>query len=76
MRDRFTDQVVDLTEQEFEDLCQIHLCDWLEQLPRGQHWNLRREAYRRLAEHLGGVAGEAHDRVYAAAPAGAFEATA
>ena len=76
MRDRFTDQVVVLADREFEDLCQIHLCDWLEQLPRGQHWALRRGAYRHLAEHLGGVAKEAHDRVYATAPTGAFETTA
>lgn len=68
MRDRFTDETVDFTDREFEDLCTIHLCDWLEQLPRGQRWDYRHDAYRRLADHLGGVAKDGYDRVYAQAP--------
>ncbi len=65
MVDRFTDEQVSLTSREFEDLSTIHLCDWLEQVPRSRKWDYRREAYRRLAEHLGGVARKAYDRVFA-----------
>ena len=63
--DRFTGENIELDERELEDLCRIHLCDWLEQLPRGRMWDYRRETYRRLAEHFGGIACEAYDRVFA-----------
>jgi len=65
MLDRFTGQEIGLGETEFEGLCQIHLCDWLEQLPRGGEWGYRRAAYRHLAEHLGGIARAEYDRVFA-----------
>ncbi len=68
MVDRFTSEEVTLTHREFEDLCTIHLCDWLEQLPRSKTWDYRRDAYRRLAAHLRGVAKESYDRVYALEP--------
>ena len=56
---------------DFDDLCRVHLYDWLEQVPRSRSgWGLRREAYRRMAERLGGVALEAYDRVFAREPAG------
>ena len=65
MVDRFTREELALSQQEFENLCEIHLCDWLEQVPRSKNWSYRRDAYGRMAAHLGGVAREAHDRVYA-----------
>ena len=68
MVDRFTGEAVTLTPREFEDLCTIHLCDWLEQLPRSKTWDYRRDAYRRLAEHLCGVARESYERVFALEP--------
>jgi hypothetical protein len=64
--DRITGEEIELSRLDFDDLCRVHLCDWLEQVPRSQEWDYRRPAYRRLAERLGGVAQEAYDRVFAA----------
>ena len=61
--DRFTGGEFQPTPAEFDDLCTLHLCDWCEQLPRSQWWDYRREAYRMIAERLGGVALEAYERV-------------
>ena len=64
--DRLTGQPVELTPEDFDDLCRIHLYDWLEQAPRSKEWNYRRAAYRRMAERLGRPAEEAYARVFAA----------
>lgn len=64
--DRLTNEPIELPGVDFDDLCRIHLCDWLEQVPRCQEWGTRREAYRSAAERLGGIALEAYDRVFAA----------
>jgi hypothetical protein len=70
-RDRFTGEETELPADEFDDLCRVHLYDWLEQVPRSRHgWGYRRAAYRRLAERLGGVAVETYDRVFSQEPAG------
>ncbi len=64
--DRLTSEDVELDRSDFDGLCRVHLYDWLEQVPRSRYgWGYRREAYRRLAERLGGVAVEAYDRVFA-----------
>jgi hypothetical protein len=63
--DRLTGGEVELPRDEFDDLCRVHLCDWLEQVPRSKEWDYRRPAYRRMAERLGGTAQEAYDRVFA-----------
>ena len=63
--DRLTGEEIELPRADFDDLSRIHLCDWLEQVPRSKEWDYRRRAYRRLAERLGGVAQEAYDRVFA-----------
>jgi hypothetical protein len=68
--DRLTGEVVELSREDFDDLCRVHLYDWLEQVPRSQRWDYRRAGYRRAAERLGGVAKESYDRVFAAEPAG------
>lgn len=65
MLDRFIDEEIELNAEDFEDLCRIQLCDRLEQLPRSKHWDFRREAYRRMADRLGGVAAEAYEKVWA-----------
>lgn len=65
--DRLTNEEVELSAEDFEDLCRVHLCDWLEQAPRVNKWDFRRAAYRRMAERLGGPALAAYDRVYSAA---------
>lgn len=62
--DRFTGGEFYPTPAEFDDLCRLHLCDWLEQLPRCKDWDYRREAYRLMSERLGGVAREAYELVY------------
>ena len=63
--DRFSQQYEELAADDFDDLCRIHLCDWLEQVTRCQMWDYRRDAYRRLAEKLNGVARESYGRVFA-----------
>ncbi len=70
-RDRLADEMVELDEQDFTDLCTIHLCDWLEQVERGGHWDYRAEAYRQLAQRLAGVAMQNYRQVFANAPDGA-----
>ncbi|HQU42164.1 MAG TPA: hypothetical protein PK867_05105, partial [Pirellulales bacterium] len=47
--DRVTGEGIDLSRAEFDDLCRVHLCDWLEQVPRSKEWDYRRPVYRRLA---------------------------
>jgi Domain of unknown function (DUF6817) len=69
--DRFTGKEVDLSDDDFSDLCRVHLYDWLEQVPRSQKWDYRRASYRHMAERLGGSALAAYQRVFAEAPAGA-----
>ena len=68
--DRLTGQEVELSPDDFDDLCRIHLYDWLEQVPRSKEWGYRRAAYRGMAERLGGVALQTYDRVFAAETAG------
>lgn len=65
LRDRLTGEESDLSEQDFDDLCTIHLCDWIEQVPRSKRWGYRPEAYGRLADRLGGVALENYRRILA-----------
>lgn len=72
--DRITGKPVELTAQDFDDLCRVHLYDWLEQVPRSEKWgwSYRRDGYRRMAERLGPKAVQAYERTYAqeAKPAG------
>jgi Domain of unknown function (DUF6817) len=72
LRNRETGEEMPLTRCELDDLCCVHLFDWLEQAPRsGFGWDYRRQAYRQMAERLGGQALEAYDQVFAAAPTAA-----
>jgi hypothetical protein len=63
--DRLTGEQVRLSRKDFDDLCRIHLYDWLEQVPRSQIWNHRRAAYRQIAERLGQPAIETYEQVFA-----------
>ena len=65
LQDRFTGEKIELTDEEFESLCRMHLCDWVEQIERGKMWDYRRAAYRRMAERLGGCALAEYDRAFA-----------
>jgi hypothetical protein len=67
--DRLTGNGVELTKADFDDLCRVHLCDFLEQVPRSQEWGYRRAAYQKMAQQLGGAALKAFDAVFAAGPA-------
>jgi hypothetical protein len=71
IRDRITGDEVMMSAEDFDDLCRVHLYDWLEQVPRSRKWDYRRAGYRRLSERLGGVAQESYDRTFAAEAAGA-----
>jgi len=67
MRDRLGGEEVQLTREDFDDLCRVHLYDWLEQVPRSNYgYGYRRSAYRAMAERLGPDAVGAYDRVFAA----------
>ncbi len=63
--DRITHTEVALSQTDFDDLCRVHLFDWLEQVERAQAWGYRRAAYRKMAERLGFSAVESFERVYA-----------
>jgi hypothetical protein len=66
--DRITGQPVVLDKDDYDDVCRVHLYDFLEQVPRSEWWDYRRGSYRKMAERLGGVALTAYDRVFATAP--------
>ena len=65
---RLSGETIELNEQDFHDLCVVHLCNWLEQVPRSLQWDYRRQAYQHLSERLGGIAKASFDRVYALSP--------
>ena len=68
IRNRVTGETMVLTKAEYDDLVCLHLCDLLEQVERSDAWNLRRSAYRGMAERLGGVALASYDAVFAREP--------
>ena len=68
--DRITGTEVELGRADFDDLCRVHLYDWIEQVPRSRlGWDYRRGAYRALADRLGGAALTAYEEAFAAEPA-------
>jgi hypothetical protein len=67
--DRITGEQVELSRTDFDDLCRVHLYDWLEQVPRSRYgWDYRRDAYRRMAERLGDAARAAYRQVFEQEP--------
>ncbi len=67
--DRITKEPVELGRADFDDLCRVHLYDWLEQAPRSRYgMDYRRSAYRRMAERVGGKALAAYERTFGAEP--------
>jgi hypothetical protein len=63
--DRITGEAIELPPHDFDDLCRVHLADWLEQVPRSREWDYRRTAYKRMAKRLGGPADEDYERIFA-----------
>ena len=57
-----------MNKKDFDDLVEMHLCDWLEQVERWGEWDYRREAFVSMARRLGGVAQEKYDAVFAREP--------
>jgi hypothetical protein len=62
--DRISGEPVELSRTDFDDLCRVHLYDWLEQVPRSREWDYRRASYRKMAERLGPTAEEDYERTY------------
>jgi hypothetical protein len=62
--DRITGAQVELSPRDFDDLCRVHLFDWLEQVPRSREWGYRRAAYRRMVQRLGKQAEAYYDNVF------------
>lgn len=71
LKNRETGEPIELSREDYDDLVTLHLCDWLEQVARSDSWDYRRDAMRRMAERLGGIAKESYERVYADAPVAA-----
>ncbi|OAI41969.1 hypothetical protein AYO40_06850 [Planctomycetaceae bacterium SCGC AG-212-D15] len=69
--DRLTGKEVELSADDFNDLCRIHFYDYMEQVGRSQTWEYRRAGYRALAERLGKEAREMYDEIFAAEKAAA-----
>lgn len=69
IRNRETGEMIELSREDYDDLVRLHLCDWLEQVARSEQWDYRRDAFRRMAKRLGGVAQESFQQVFALAPA-------
>jgi hypothetical protein len=63
--DRITGEEIALSAHDFDDLCRVHLFDWLEQVPRSQEWDYRRPAYRKMAGRLGQSAEAEFERTFA-----------
>jgi len=65
LRDRFTGEDVELSDEDFNELVRLHLCDWLEQVGHSKRWDYRRAAYRQMARRLGGIAAQEYRQVFA-----------
>ena len=72
LRNRESGEAMPLSRRELDDLCCVHLFDWLEQAPRSRFgWDYRRQAYQQMAERLGSPALQAFNRVFSNAAASA-----
>jgi hypothetical protein len=68
IKDRFSGDLVDVSDEDFDALCFLHLCDWLEQVARSGAWDYRRTAYAALADRVGGIGKTRYEEVFADAP--------
>ena len=62
--DRLTGEEVLLSRLDYDDLCRVHLYDWLEQVPRSREWNYR-PGVPAHGRALGGSVVAVYDRVFA-----------
>ena len=66
MTNRFTGEESPIEEEDFEDLLRIQLVDRLEQIPRSEARDFRKDAFRAMADRLGPRAQQEFERVFAA----------
>ena len=66
--DRLSGETLDLSNEEFEDLMRLHLCDHLEQVERSGTWDYNREEVRIMGERLGGAALASYQSTFAREP--------
>jgi hypothetical protein len=64
IKDRLTCEEIALSRDDYDDLCRVHLIDWLEQVPRSREWDYRRDAYKRMATRLGGPEEARYEQVF------------
>ena len=64
IRDRLTGDHLDLSNEEFEDLMRLHLCDFLEQVERSEAWDNRRQEIRTMSERVGGLALDSYNSTF------------
>ncbi len=72
---RETGEIIELDRKTYDDLCTLHLCDWLEQVERSGSWDYERESFHNLAKRLGGIALESHTAVFSCEPQSAPSST-
>lgn len=65
LHDRFTDEPLPITQDEWQDLLTMHLCDRLEQVERTGDWDKRRQAWHDMAQRLGGIPLREYERIFA-----------
>ncbi len=65
---RVTGETMELDRTTYDDLCQLPLCDWLEQVERSEKWDFQRTEFHNMAKRLGGIAEESYDRVFSREP--------
>lgn len=66
--DRFSGELVEVSDEDFDDLCLVHLCDWAEQVERSNIWDYRRTATANLARRVGGIGESRYKAIFANAP--------
>ena len=66
--DRLMGETIELDEKTFDDLVSVHLCDWLEQVERSEMWDYRRDAFRNMAQRLGGVGEDSYHETFEREP--------
>ncbi len=64
MTDRLNGGTAEIAEADFEDLLKIQLVDRLEQVPRSERLDFRREAFQAMANRLGPQAVSEFTRIY------------
>ena len=62
--DRITGEEIELSRHDFDDLCRVHLIDWLEQVQSRMSGTIAGQAIERWPSGLGGSAALSYRRVF------------